>query len=254
MERNHIVQKLDYFLQNNRVPHTIFYGSAFANKEEVVMDFLKRIYKHESKLNENVILVNCAHGKGIRFIRDEIKFFAKTNVQPGISFKSVVLLNADHLTIDAQSALRRCIEQYSNHTRFFIVVEHKHKLLPPILSRFCEMYIPDPPVSLEQTQYIDTQVESIHPYVKSYIERSEKKSHLDMVETSTILYEQAFSGMDLVYWIQNRKEWTPLEKANISMYYSKIRSEFRSEKLLLLVLLSFICDCPSQNLKSLSFM
>ena len=111
MERSHIVQKLDYFLQYNRVPHTIFYGSAFAHKEDVVMDFLKRIYKQESKMTENVILVNCAHGKGIRFIRDEIKFFAKTNVQPGISFKSVVLLNADHLTIDAQSALRRCIDK-----------------------------------------------------------------------------------------------------------------------------------------------
>jgi DNA polymerase III delta prime subunit len=36
------------------------------------------------------------------------------------------------LTIDAQSALRRCIEQFSFNTRFFIIIENKHKLLKPI--------------------------------------------------------------------------------------------------------------------------
>ena len=40
--------------------------------------------------------------------------------------------NADKLTIDAQSALRRCIELFSHNTRFFIVVEDKNKLLRPI--------------------------------------------------------------------------------------------------------------------------
>ena len=69
--------------------------------------------------------INCAHGKGIRFIRDELKFFAKTNIQHknGNIFKSVILFNADKLTTDAQSALRRCIEQFSHTTRFFIVID-----------------------------------------------------------------------------------------------------------------------------------
>ena len=70
--------------------------------------------------------VNCAHGKGIKFIRDDLKFFAKTNIQgnKGILFKTIVLFNADSLTIDAQSAMRRCIESFSYNTRFFIVVEN----------------------------------------------------------------------------------------------------------------------------------
>ncbi len=37
-------------------------------------------------------------------------------------------------------ALRRCIEQFSMNTRFFLIVENKQKLLNPILSRFCEIY------------------------------------------------------------------------------------------------------------------
>ena len=51
------------------------------------------------------------------------------------------MANADNLTIDAQSALRRCIEQYNHSTRFFIIIENKYKLLRPILSRFSQMNI-----------------------------------------------------------------------------------------------------------------
>ena len=89
--------------------------------------------------------VNCSHGKGIKFIREELKCFAKTNIQFNnkIMFKIIVLLNADNLTVDAQSALRRCIELFSSNTRFFIIVENKNRLLNPILSRFCEIYIPE---------------------------------------------------------------------------------------------------------------
>ena len=57
--------------------------------------------------------------------------------------KTVILRNADKLTQDAQSALRRCIEIYSKSTRFIIIVENKDNILNPILSRFCSMFIPD---------------------------------------------------------------------------------------------------------------
>ena len=84
--------------------------------------------------------MDCARGKGIKFIRDELKFFAKTNIHYSENkhlFKSIILYNADKLTIDAQSALRRCIELFSHTTRFILVVEDKFKLLNPIISRFC---------------------------------------------------------------------------------------------------------------------
>ena len=85
-------------------------------------------------------------GKGIKFIREELKFFAKShiNFKDGNLFKSIILSNADKLTIDAQSALRRCIELFSHTTRFFIIVEDKYKLLKPILSRFAEIYVSYP--------------------------------------------------------------------------------------------------------------
>ena len=143
-----IVEKLEYFHDNHKIPNILFHGPSGSGKKTIVRNFLNLIYGgNKDKIKDFVMSVNCAHGKGIKFIREELKFFAKTHINSngGDMFKSIVLLNADKLTIDAQSALRRCIELFSHTTRFFIIVEDKYKLLKPILSRFCEMYVPEPP-------------------------------------------------------------------------------------------------------------
>ena len=139
--------KLSNFIKNKKIPNLILHGSSGSGKKTLLFNFLKEIYKNEPNyMKKLVMIVNCAHGKGIRFIREELKFFAKTNIniQEGSIIKSIILLNADKLTIDAQSALRRCIELFSGTTRFFMIVDDKYKLLKPILSRFCEIFIPLP--------------------------------------------------------------------------------------------------------------
>jgi hypothetical protein len=49
--------------------------------------------------------------------------------------------------MDAQSALRRCIELFSHNTRFFIIAEDKYNLMKPILSRFCEIFVSEPVIN-----------------------------------------------------------------------------------------------------------
>ena len=135
-----IHNKLDFFIKENKIPHIIFYGPSGSGKRTILNEFINDIYQNDKqKLNQYVMHVNCAHSKGIRFIRDELKFFAKTNIHNKNNnlFKSIVLFNADQLTIDAQSALRRCIEQFSHTTRFFILVNNVNRLLKPILSKIC---------------------------------------------------------------------------------------------------------------------
>ena len=145
-----IMEKLNYFYKIHKIPNIIFHGQSGSGKRSIVHNFINVIYNGDKeKIKTFVMHVNCAHGKGIKFIRDELKFFAKTHINSngGDVFKSIVLSNADKLTIDAQSALRRCIELFSHTTRFFIIVEDKYKLLKPILSRFCEIYVPEPVVN-----------------------------------------------------------------------------------------------------------
>ena len=179
MENLHsqIYEKLDFFYKNNQIPHIIFHGTSGSGKKTIVNNFLEKIYDgNRNKIKYNVMFVNCSHGKGIKFIREDLKFFAKTNLQmnQGVRFKSIVLFNADSLTTDAQSALRRCIELFSYNTRFFIIVENKHKLLNPILSRFCDIYVPE---------YIDSNgnIENLHSYhlkIKFFTDIEKKREFL----------------------------------------------------------------------------
>ena len=251
MTYENIYSKLRSFCRLQRVPHTIFYGSPHCEKEKIMIQFLNMIYGDEKYFAENVMFVNCAHGKGIKFTRDEIKFFAKTNAQPGIPFKSVVLLNADHLTIDAQSALRRCIEQFSKNTRFFIVVENKNKLLDPILSRFCEIYVPS--LDISENSGNNARVRLITPFLDVFSPRA-FQSHSKMVSVVNELYEHAFCCSDIIDWVQTRDEWTNLEKANIGMCFSKVRVEYRCEKLLMLFVLSIMVNEAQVDLSKISFL
>jgi hypothetical protein len=273
-----IRQKLHSFYVSNRIPHIIFYGTSGSGKQTIVYDFLKEIYHgSEQKIKANVMFVNCAHGKGIKFIRDELKFFAKTNVQfnSGIFFKTIVLLNADHLTMDAQSALRRCIELFSHNTRIFIIVENKHKLLNPILSRFCEIYVPEymdnngkitnlhqwqiqQTYSFQEKQKMEKNIflnELLGEFYKKNEknEKNEKNDRILLVDYATIMYENGISSLDFIYWIKITDSWTDLEKSNICMCYSKIKPEFRSEKLLMLYLLEFLYMGCKYDIKEISF-
>ena len=141
--------KLQKFIESNKIPNIIFHGPTGSGKRTLVHNFINDIYKNnKDHVKQYVMHVDCARGKGIKFVREELKFFAKShiNVSKTKIFKTIIMANADKLTIDAQSALRRCIEVYNHSTRFFIIIEDKYKLLNPILSRFCEICIPSPTI------------------------------------------------------------------------------------------------------------
>jgi len=251
-----IMEKLDYFITSNKIPHIIFHGSSGSGKRTIVDQFLNKIYQNDKqRLKSNVMLVNCAHGKGIKFIREELKFFAKTNIQSnnGTLFKTIVLLNADHLTIDAQSALRRCIELFSYNTRFFIIVENKNKLLNPILSRFCEIYVPE---YIENGKLINLHQYSIHKNFNidvlqdgnndQWIEEkmdylfTYEIDHSVLVDLANEFYENGISCLDLIRWISNTDKIDDLEKSTICICFDKIKSEYRCEKLLILYIFDFM--------------
>lgn len=276
MENLHknIVEKLDFFYQNNQIPHIIFYGSSGSGKKTLVYKFIGKIYENDKqKMKTNVMFVNCSHGKGIKFIRDELKFFAKTNLQSnnGVKFKSIVLFNADSLTNDAQSALRRCIEVFSYNTRFFIIVENKHKLLNPILSRFCEIYVPEY-IPCPSDTGGSPRIENLHQYhLKqkfdiNVLETDKQKwfesvftkeklayDHKQLLNISSDIYEKGYSCIDLMHFMNRSSQWSGLEKSNMILCFHKIKSEFRCEKLLMFYMLDFIYLREDKNIENISF-
>lgn len=254
-----IIEKLDYFYHTQKIPNIIIHGSSGTGKRTLVYDFINKIYNHDKqKIKMNVMTVNCAHGKGIKFIREDLKFFAKTNVQSnsGVLFKSIILLNADFLTIDAQSALRRCIELFSHNTRFFIIVENKNKLLNPILSRFCEIYVPELVEDGKVVNLHRAKLDQKYPVKQRLYEwlrtteiipdsnyKTQKEGVNDSPRTLVSLqdlaakcYEEGVSCLDIIQWLDQ----FPLDeshKIQIKMEFHKIRCEFRCEKMLMFILL-----------------
>ena len=66
-----INNKLRNFIENKKIPNLIFHGSSGVGKKTVLFNFIKDIYKENSNyMKKYVMVVNCAHGKGIKFIRE----------------------------------------------------------------------------------------------------------------------------------------------------------------------------------------
>ena len=276
-----IKEKLEYFQKNHKIPNIIFHGPSGCGKRTIVSEFISNIYENDrEKIKSLVMYVNCAHGKGIKFIRDELKFFAKTHIHSngGDFFKSIILLNADKLTMDAQSALRRCIELFSHNTRFFIIVEDKYKLLKPILSRFCEIYVSEPEhngkiinlykynlnevfnmkeVKNAQQEWLKKELLKI--INKSSTSTTNKNLSIDdFIKLSIKLYEKGYSGIDIINLLETSKimeTFLTLEKKyELLFVFNKVRKEFRNEKVLILFILNFIFLDKELVLENISFM
>jgi hypothetical protein len=254
---DNVINILNHFFETKKIPNIIFHGNSGSGKRTIVNNFLSKIYDYDSlKLKSNVMMVNCSHGKGIKFIREELKFFAKTNIQVNdIIFKSIVLLNADSLTIDAQSALRRCIELFSYNTRFFIIVENKCRLLNPILSRFCEIHIPGYDNMLGERINLHSnnlQLNIFNSSVKYEIENFEislKFKLLDLIDLSTHLYENGYYAKQIVeYFVSTKKECGKcLDYDLLNLFYYKLKKDFRCEKMLMFYILKVIYFDTSSN-------
>jgi len=81
----------------------------------------------------NFLELNASDQRGIDVVRDRIKGFARSSF--GGDFRIVFLDEADSLTSDAQSALRRTMEQFSDNTRFILSCNYSSKIIDPIQSR-----------------------------------------------------------------------------------------------------------------------
>ena len=292
-----ITEKLDFFLQTEKIPNIIFHGPSGSGKRTIVHKFVADIYHHNKELIKAYVMnVNCAHGKGIKFVREDLKFFAKThiNVKGSGHFKTVILSNADNLTTDAQSALRRCIELFCHTTRFFIIVEDKYKLLKPILSRLCEIFVPEPIVQEKSVNLHKLGVQNTFgsqmdkkkaAWLKTYLGVTQKNKITDYVAVLDLvdkLYEKGYSGLDLMRYIEEGAEGTtpdpPLvpdndnkpatyiqpgggaegttlaKKYQLLLTFNKVKKEFRNEKLFMTFILNFYYLRSDLDLENISFM
>ena len=127
-----IVERLQSYIAQDDVPHLLFSGPAGVGKTTAATAIAREIYG-EDNWRGNFLELNASDQRGIDVVRDRIKGFARSSF--GGDFRIVFLDEADSLTDDAQAALRRTMEQFSDNTRFILSCNYSSKIIDPIQSR-----------------------------------------------------------------------------------------------------------------------
>jgi len=132
MGHEDIVGRLQSYVDRNDLSHMLFSGPAGTGKTTCATAIARELYGEDWR--ENFLELNASDERGIDVVRDRIKNFARTSFG-GYNYRIIFLDEADALTSDAQSALRRTMEQFSNNVRFILSCNYSSQIIDPIQSR-----------------------------------------------------------------------------------------------------------------------
>lgn len=173
--QENIVERISAFVDSRQIPHLMFAGPAGCGKSTISIIIAKKLFGNDWR--QNFLELNSSDERGINVIRSKVKDFARTKSVGNIPYKIIFLDEADALTADAQNALRRTMESYSNSCRFFLSCNYSSKIIEPLQSRCCVFRfktIPD---------------ESIRKRLEIIIEKENVKVDSDAIEAICKLSE-----------------------------------------------------------------
>jgi replication factor C small subunit len=152
VNQTEIVTRLKTFVEEKNLPHLLFVGPAGVGKTTSILALARDLYGPSYR---NFILeLNASDERGIGIIREKVKNFARTSaIASPVSFKILIMDEADHLTSDAQHALRRTMELYTNTCRFCLLGNYSENIIDPIQSR-CSVFRFSPLEEVELKNYI----------------------------------------------------------------------------------------------------
>ncbi|MBD3209073.1 replication factor C small subunit [Candidatus Woesearchaeota archaeon] len=144
-----IVRRVEAFVKQKNMPHLLFAGPAGIGKTTLSLVVARTLFGDEWR--ENFLELNASDERGIDVVRNKVKDFARTRALGNVPFKIIYLDECDALTKEAQQALRRTMENYTQTCRFILSCNYSSKIIDPIQSR-CTIFRFKP---LEQKDIID---------------------------------------------------------------------------------------------------
>jgi len=138
VDREEIVTRFRSFVKDKNLPHLLLVGPAGVGKTTSILCLARDLYG--AGYQNYVLELNASDERGIDVIRDKVKNFARTSaIASEVSFKILILDEADSLTTAAQHALRRTMEVYTRTCRFCLIGNYSENIIDPIQSR-CSVF------------------------------------------------------------------------------------------------------------------
>jgi replication factor C small subunit len=187
-----IVRRVKAFVEQKNMPHLLFSGPAGVGKTTLSLVIARQMFG-ESWRN-NFLELNASDERGIDVVRVKVKDFARTRAIGDVPFKIIYLDECDALTREAQQALRRTMENYTQTCRFILSCNYSSKIIDPIQSR-CSVFRFKPLDKDEMFHIIDNIAKS----EKLHIDEKAKEavyevSHGDVRRAENILQASAAMG------------------------------------------------------------
>ena len=135
VNQKEIVGSINSMLKKqSELPHLLFSGSAGVGKTTAALCLSSEILREHWRTY--TLELNASDERGINMVRERVKKFSRfAGLDTEIPFKIIILDEADEMTSDAQTALRRIIEDTSKICRFILIANNLSKIIAPIQSR-----------------------------------------------------------------------------------------------------------------------
>jgi replication factor C small subunit len=137
VDQKDIIKGISNMIKSPDIPHMLFAGPAGVGKTTTALCIAIELLGEEWR--KNTLELNASDERGIKMVRERVKEFAASIKLAGDKEfgkpKIIILDEADEMTSEAQTALRRIIEDSARTTRFVIICNYLSQIIEPIQSR-----------------------------------------------------------------------------------------------------------------------